>query len=97
MYEQYTLSKTKITLCALALAGMLIGYDHIVHRVSAQDAQIPSAGVESISIINKIEAIKLDTSLLNDDAFNSLVDFSQELTPESVGRPNPFAPINKGR
>ena len=97
MYEQYTLSKTKITLCALALAGMLIAYDHVVHRASAQDAQVPSVEVESISIVNKIEAIKLDTSILTDDSYNSLVDFSQELTPESVGRPNPFAPINKGR
>jgi hypothetical protein len=92
MYEQYTLSKTKIALCALVLSGVLVGYDHFVHQASAQNTA-PSAATESLSIVNKIEALKLDTTILTDSVFTSLQDFSQNIEPEPVGRPNPFAPV----
>ncbi len=94
MYEQYTLSKTKITLCALALSAILIGYNHFTNQASAQNDAATSPESESLTIVNKIMSLKLDTSLLEDDVFNSLVDFSQSIDAEPVGRPNPFVPSN---
>jgi hypothetical protein len=95
MYEQYTLSKTKIALCALALSVMFIAYDHFVHQASAQNEEASATvQVDSISIVNRVQALKLDKSILDDEVFNSLEDFSQELTPEDIGRSNPFAPLS---
>ncbi len=94
MYEQYTLSKTKIALCVIVLSVALIGYDQFSHKASAQDIQAPAANTESLSLVNKIESIKLDTSIIKGAVFNSLEDFSEEIKPEPIGRLNPFAPIN---
>lgn len=44
-------------------------------------------------LLASLESITLDNSLFGDSAFKRLVDFGQELIPETTGRPNPFAPI----
>lgn len=46
-----------------------------------------------ISLLLELRSINLDDAIFNDVAFQSLVDFSQELVPEPVGRVNPFAPL----
>lgn len=45
------------------------------------------------NLLDQLKTIKLDTGFFENKFFNSLVDFSVELTPEPVGRDNPFAPI----
>lgn len=94
MYHHYTLSKTKIFLSALLIVGTLVAYDHMVHRVSAQNEDESDAASEALQIVNTIEAINLDTSVVTNDVFTSLEDFSREIEAESVGRPNPFAPLS---
>ncbi|MBX4197814.1 hypothetical protein KW782_00570 [Candidatus Parcubacteria bacterium] len=94
MYEHHTISKTKVSLIVLFLVGVCIGYDQLfVNRVTAQETPLSALTVESLSIINKIEALKLDNSILNDEAFMSLEDYSVLIEKEPVGRPNPFAPF----
>lgn len=43
--------------------------------------------------IYRISKIQLDTSLFQDPAYLSLVDRSQAIPVEPVGRPDPFAPL----
>src|SRR3712207_3487395 len=92
MYEHYRLSKTKIALCSLALVAAFIAYDHFIHQASAQDAEVPATNSASLTVINKIESLTLDKTILNDRTFTSLQDFSESIDKEEVGRPNPFAP-----
>lgn len=48
---------------------------------------------ELITLLLELRSIRLDLSLFDDVDFRSLTDFSQELVPEPVGRPNPFSPL----
>ena len=50
-------------------------------------------GAEIISLLDRLDAIKLDTSLFSEATFQSLKDFSIVLRSQAVGRPNPFAAI----
>lgn len=52
-----------------------------------------AVGSSELALLNQVRSLKIDTTLFNDPAFRSLVDYSVEITPENVGRPNPFAPL----
>ena len=52
-----------------------------------------AVGSAELSLLNQVRSLKIDTALFTDPAFRSLVDFSVAITPENVGRPNPFAPL----
>ena len=55
-----------------------------------------AAGQEILQILADIQNINLDTSIFQDDKFNSLVDFTQGVTSEPQGRRNPFEQIGFG-
>ncbi len=56
---------------------------------------VGSGGVGAIelSLLNQMKSLQIDTSFFKDPAYQSLVDYSVAITPQSVGRPNPFAPL----
>lgn len=41
--------------------------------------------------ITQLQSVSLDTSVISDTRFRSLVEHSTEVTPDSVGRDNPFS------
>ena len=47
-----------------------------------------------VSTLLALRAVKLDASIFTDPAFASLKDFSTQIIPEPIGRPNPFAPLS---
>ena len=49
---------------------------------------------ELVTILSTLRAIKLDGAIFSEPAFSSLKDFSTQINPEPVGRPNPFAPLS---
>lgn len=50
---------------------------------------------ELIALLSQLRSISLDVAIFSDEQFKSLKDFSQEIVPEPVGRPNPFAPLSR--
>lgn len=59
--------------------------------------QSPAGGgadQELVSTLLALRAVKLDGTIFTDPAFVNLRDFSTQIIPESVGRPNPFAPLS---
>ena len=46
-----------------------------------------------LDILLALRAVKLDDALFSNPAFMSLKDFSTQIVPEPVGRPDPFAPF----
>jgi hypothetical protein len=53
-----------------------------------------SADQELVSTLLALRAVKLDGTILSDPSFVNLRDFSTQIIPEPVGRPNPFAPLS---
>lgn len=58
---------------------------------SSQDAQI--LGSQISQALLRIEQIKLDRSIFENQIYRSLVDRSRPILDEPMGRPNPFAPL----
>lgn len=60
--------------------------------------QTPIAGSgadqELVSTLLALRAVKLDGTIFSDPSFLNLKDFSTQIIPETVGRPNPFAPLS---
>lgn len=52
-------------------------------------------GREILDLLNDLQNLSLDETIFTDPVFLSLQDFSQELSPEPKGRPDPFAPIGE--
>lgn len=57
----------------------------------AADAQV--LGNQIAQALLKIERIKLDKSIFDDEIYKSLTDRSQPILEEPIGRSNPFAPL----
>jgi len=50
-------------------------------------------GDDITKAINQIQSLKLDRAVLDDPVLKNLVDHSEPIIPEPIGRKNPFAPI----
>lgn len=51
-------------------------------------------GQEFVAQLLAIQNIKLNLELFNDPVFLGLEDFSHDIAPQPISRPNPFAPID---
>ncbi|MCI0542755.1 hypothetical protein L0Y69_03340 [bacterium] len=52
-------------------------------------------GKAILALLNDLRSLQLDETFFSDPIFVSLEDWSVVLTPEPIGRPNPFAPIGE--
>ncbi len=53
----------------------------------------PEQGGDLLALLLQLKSITLADDVFSDAAFQSLQDFTVKLTPEPIGRRNPFAPI----
>lgn len=53
-----------------------------------------SADQQLVATLLSLRAVTLSGTIFTDPAFQSLKDFSTAITPEPIGRPNPFAPLS---
>ena len=66
----------------------------VTDSISTLQTQSANAvGTRILSLLNQIKSLHIDTSIFKDPAYQTLVDYSVEIPPLPVGRPNPFAPI----
>lgn len=88
----------------LLLLASFFAYDRLVARnVRAADSNLVSSAdqvepkspfnPEQMAMLGRIEGLKIDGSIFQDQSFKSLKDLTVELAPQPVGRPNPFAPL----
>ena len=99
------LRKHKMTLMGVVLiAGAFIAYqlyfesdkeDSVLVSESGGEISGSVVGREIVVLLDELQAINLDGSILDDPAFQSLVDFEQKVRAEPVGRSNPFIPIGQ--
>lgn len=50
---------------------------------------------EIVSALNQIQNLKLNKDIFEDKVFQSLIDRSQEIPEEPIGKTNPFSPIGR--
>lgn len=86
----------------LVIAGgiaIAVGLWYGLSPSSSSDAllvadQTGGPGQEVVDTLRQLDAVKLDGTLFSNPTFSSLRDFSTQIIPEPVGRPNPFAPLS---
>lgn len=76
-----------------ALIGPPVSAQNLVS--STADTQTSTIGIsqELTDLINQVQSINIDTSVLQDTSYLSLRDYAVTLVPVETGRPNPFAPL----
>ena len=77
-----------------------MGYNYLIRvdttggvLINQDSADTSKMGAEVLTALNQLKTLKLDDSIFKDKTFVSLEDFSKPLSPEPVGRINPFSPI----
>lgn len=61
--------------------------------VLSSDGGTAGPGQDVVDTLRQLDAVKLDAAIFSEPAFSDLKDFSTQIVPEPVGRPNPFAPL----
>ena len=61
--------------------------------LSTQDVGGNGPDQDLVATLLALRAVKLDGSIFSDPGFQNLKDFSTQIIPEPIGRPNPFAPL----
>lgn len=95
----------RITAIIIGLVIVAVGYyylttgsqpssDQGVTVATPEDLQ-NQIGKDLIATLETIKGIKLDRSVLDSNVFQSLQDFSVPISPQTVGRENPFAPTGQ--
>jgi hypothetical protein len=67
--------------------------ENLVDTGSALSADAQVIGNQISQALLRIEQIKLDKSIFSNPIYTTLVDRSEPITEEPIGRTNPFAPI----
>jgi hypothetical protein len=86
---------------ALGVSGtaFFIGTNSFAQEDTADLPEPPSSvvneGTKILAILEEMKSITLDTGIFTDPMFQNLSDFTVELAPEPISRPNPFAPIGQ--
>lgn len=87
------------TLLGLALVGGLGYYLFVLQdssEISSTGTDISAVRVaneEFVRELNQIKTVQLSDSIFADARFRSLVDYTLPVPPQSLGRTNPFAPV----
>lgn len=81
---------------AFYLYSYFFGGNSSTDALSVSGPAVEGGGVgkDLLVILADLRTLKLDDSIFTDPSFRALKNFRVELTPEPVGRDNPFAPIN---
>lgn len=59
--------------------------------VSNSDS-VSADGAQVLALLGRLKGIKLDGAIFETDKFKSLQDWSVEIPPQTISRPNPFLP-----
>jgi hypothetical protein len=93
---QYTIAAIVIVVAAFAIYQFFFagsGSDELVsseNQVARQE--IAQQGARIQSLLGELEQIDLEGKVFQREAFRELVDYSEPLEEEAMGRTDPFAP-----
>ncbi len=86
-----------LILALLVWLGYIIFFQEDEVLVSSSNSGVVNEAVrdgqEFLFRLQQVRSVKLNGALFEDPRFHSLLDIRQELVPETVGRENPFLPL----
>ena len=88
----------KMILVAVALVVALLAWYGLsqgkepTSLLSTESTSNP-ADQDLIETLLALRAVKLEGTIFTEPVFQNLTDFSTQIIPEPIGRPNPFAPL----
>ena len=88
-----------ILIVAAILGSAFIWYRFFTSAPVAPVASVSASGIDIgskslLKLLESLEGLKFDLSILDDPLYKSLQDFTPNIIlPESRGRANPFAPL----
>jgi hypothetical protein len=98
MLQILTHNKIAVVLVGLAIAGLswfALSQEGEPATLLTTESTVDAGGdAELVSTLIALRAVKLEGTIFSDPAFASLKDYSTQIVPEAIGRPNPFAPLN---
>jgi hypothetical protein len=96
IYRRKTHTGKVIMLTLLAFVGF-VAYDYFMPvRVSAVDEAtntVSPSGDALLATVDQIDSLHLDPSVFSNRVFLNLKDKTTTLSPQQVGKSNPFAPL----
>ncbi|MEK7510750.1 MAG: hypothetical protein AAB582_00740 [Patescibacteria group bacterium] len=81
-----------VVIAAIAYTLMNDGTDE---TITVSDPATTESEANFITLASELDSIAFDASVLSDPRFTSLVNINTAITPEPVGRSNPFSPIGR--
>jgi flagellar basal body-associated protein FliL len=100
--KNQTSSKKSIISIVVIIAAVAIGYffytgnkapagDSLLQTQATPEANAVSSRI--LNLLNQIRSLKIDTSIFDNVAYQTLQDYSIQIPEVPVGRQNPFAPL----
>lgn len=72
-------------------------YTNTVHGQSLlttdKKTTVSADGAQVLALLNRIKSLKLEGKVFANPTFQGLQDWSAEIAPQTVKRPNPFLPV----
>lgn len=87
--------KVVIALVAVLLIGFIWygSSDESSSPLTTEDTDANNPGREIVTKLLALQVVTLTGTIFSDPAFRGLKDFSTQIIPEEMGRPDPFAPL----
>lgn len=95
-YKNYILSAV-IVVALFVLYSLLFDGDDKAILSSESSGPDTTVEQELLATLLELRSIQFNDNVFRDQAFRSLRDYGQPLTPQPVGRNNPFAPLGENQ
>ena len=73
--------------------GSSASTSQLIASTPGSESGTASVGAQVLGILNSVSSIDIDAQFFSTPAYQSLMDYSMTVPPQSVGRQNPFAPV----
>ncbi len=101
--NQPSSKKTAVAFFAILAIGALI-YFYTMGSPTDSDSMLDVTGTPEsmasdaiggrvLTLLQEVNSLNIDATVFNNSVYRSLVDYSIEVPPQNVGRPNPFQPF----
>jgi hypothetical protein len=96
-------TKNKNLMIGLGAAALLVVGYFLFFNGSPTPADLTSGTATNpaellfINLAGKLDPVVFNGTVLSDPRFTALIDIRTAIIPETTGRPDPFAPIGKGK
>lgn len=99
MKEKGSISKKNIIVIGVIIVVLVAAAYFYFHRDNSSDALLTTGNTTTVdndllNALHQLRSLKLDNSIFSNPVWLSLGDFGKVISPQPLGRPNPFSPLD---